>query len=307
MNKRKDKGRLPPFVPVDVEVMSSPAWRVTSFGARWLYMHLKRRWSFKQRNNGRIFLSQRDAQEEMGCTHRDSISRWFRELQHYGFIVMTDPGGLGVDGKGKAPHWRLTEAEWSGGPNGNTWMLPTKDYLKWNGTRFRDNRGDVLRTRKRKQNPGPESEARVARKARPGLAAKARPLRSATGPESEAIQDPHPGPESEAISRLTTRVVRGRGDLEEGLPHPEGQQPLVPYSQRDIDHERHSREGLMTYVANVIEEQLHDLDPSRVRARQRAQARVRELCPFDPVGGKGASRQSASKSSSSASSTWCST
>jgi hypothetical protein len=23
---------------------------------------------------------------------RDSISRWFRELQHYGFIVMTEPG-----------------------------------------------------------------------------------------------------------------------------------------------------------------------------------------------------------------------
>jgi len=62
-----------------------------------------------QRNNGRLFLSQRDAQEEMGCGVRDSISRWYRELQHYGFIVMTNAGGLGVDGKGKAPHWRLTE------------------------------------------------------------------------------------------------------------------------------------------------------------------------------------------------------
>jgi len=41
----------------------------------------------------------------------------------------------------------------------------------------------------------------------------------------------------------------------------------------------------MAYVANVIEEQLHDLDPSRVRARQRAQARARELSLFDPVGG----------------------
>jgi hypothetical protein len=40
--KRKDKGRLPPFVPLDVEVMSSLAWRATSHGARWLYVHLKR-------------------------------------------------------------------------------------------------------------------------------------------------------------------------------------------------------------------------------------------------------------------------
>jgi hypothetical protein len=134
--KRKDKGRLPPFVPVDQEMMNSPAWRATSYGARWLYMHLKRRWSFKQRNNGRLFLSQRDAQEEMGCNHRDSISRWFRELQHYGFIVMTSPGSLGLNGKGKAPTWRLTEAEWPGGRNGDTWMLPTKDYLKWTERNF---------------------------------------------------------------------------------------------------------------------------------------------------------------------------
>src|SRR5215475_2120368 len=84
MSKHKDKGRLAPFVAVDLEVMSSPAWRAMSHGARWLYVHLKRRWSFKQRNNGRLFLSQRDAQEELGAgVVRDSISRWFRELQHY--------------------------------------------------------------------------------------------------------------------------------------------------------------------------------------------------------------------------------
>jgi hypothetical protein len=146
MSKRKDKGRLPPFVPLDQEVMNSPAWRTMSYGARWLYVHLKRRWSFKQRNNGRIFLSQRDAQEEIGCRHRDSISRWFRELQHYGFIVMTNLGGLGVDGKGKAPHWRLTELEAPGGRNGSTLMLPTKDFLKWDGVTFEDDRGAVKRT-----------------------------------------------------------------------------------------------------------------------------------------------------------------
>jgi hypothetical protein len=64
---------------------------------------------------------------------------------------MTNGGGLGVDGKGKAPHWRLTEAEWSGGRNGNTWMLPTKDYLKWDGTKFQDNQGAVKRTREWRQ------------------------------------------------------------------------------------------------------------------------------------------------------------
>jgi hypothetical protein len=146
MSKRNDKGRLAPFVPLDQEMMRSPAWRATSFGARWLYVHLKRRLSFKQRNNGRIYLSHRVAQEEMGGT-RDSISCWFRELQHYGFIVMTSPGCLGADGKGKATHWRLTESEAPGGRNGDTWMLPTKDYLKWASAKFRNDRGAAKRIR----------------------------------------------------------------------------------------------------------------------------------------------------------------
>jgi hypothetical protein len=154
----RDKGRLAPFVPLDQEVMRSPAWRAASMGARILYIHLKRRWSFKQKNNGRIFLSLRDAQEEMGVICRDSISRWFRELQHYGFIVMTHAGGLGVNGKGKAPHWRLTELEAPGGRNGNTWMLPTKDFNRWDGTKFRDDRGAVERARARVAwNRGPEA------------------------------------------------------------------------------------------------------------------------------------------------------
>jgi len=56
-----------------------------------------------------------------------------------------------------------------------------------------------------------------------------------------------------------------------------------PCSERD---ERHSRKGLMAYVANVIEKQLHNLDPRRLAARRRAELRVRELRPFDSVGGQ---------------------
>jgi hypothetical protein len=150
MSKRKDKGRLPPFVPVDQEVLASPAWHAMKMGARTLYIHLKRRWSFKQQNNGRIFLSHRDAQAEMRGT-LDSIGRWFRELQHYGFIVMTEPGRLGDEGKGKAPRWRLTELPAPGGRNGDTLMLPTKDFNRWDGTKFRDDQGAVVRERKRRQ------------------------------------------------------------------------------------------------------------------------------------------------------------
>ena len=110
MSRNKDKGRLPPFVPVDREMMRSPAWRATSHGARSLYIHLKLRWRSRSRNNGRLYLSHRDAQEEMGRATRDSISRWYRELEYYGFVVKTAEAALGVDGKGLAAHWCLTEA-----------------------------------------------------------------------------------------------------------------------------------------------------------------------------------------------------
>jgi hypothetical protein len=34
----------------------------------------------------------------------------------------------------------------------------------------------------------------------------------------------------------------------------------VPYAQRAIDHQRHSHEGLMAHVAQVIDEQLNSLN-----------------------------------------------
>jgi hypothetical protein len=66
-------------------------------------------------------------------------------LQHYGFIVMTKGGSLGINGKGTAPHWRLTEL-------GYMRDLPTNDFLKWDGIKFKDQPRP-----RRKQNPVPES------------------------------------------------------------------------------------------------------------------------------------------------------
>jgi hypothetical protein len=68
-----------------------------------------------------------------------------RELQHYGFIVMTESGCLGVNGRGKAPHWRLTELGYMHEP-------PTKDFLKWDGELFYEQKSPKYYTRK-KQNP----------------------------------------------------------------------------------------------------------------------------------------------------------
>jgi hypothetical protein len=54
-------------------------------------------------------------------------------LQHYGFIVVVSAAHHGVNGQGKAPHWRLTE-EWYLG------KAPTRDFLSWDGIPFTEKR-----------------------------------------------------------------------------------------------------------------------------------------------------------------------
>jgi hypothetical protein len=126
--KHKEKSIEGPFVPLLKETMTSLAWRTMSPYARLLYIAIKTRYSFKMKNNGRIYLSARTAAEETGL-HKTTLARCFHELQHYGFIVMTEPGCLGVGGKGKAPHWRLTELGYMSDP-------PTRDFLRWDGEVF---------------------------------------------------------------------------------------------------------------------------------------------------------------------------
>ena len=129
---RRDKGRLPPFVPVTKDTMKTAAWKALSHGARSLYVTLKGRYNIKLHNA--VYVSTRDAEEELGqYSTRRNVMRWFRELQHYGFIVMVSPAHHGVNGHGKAPHWRLTE-EWYLG------KAPTRDFLSWDGTPFTEKR-----------------------------------------------------------------------------------------------------------------------------------------------------------------------
>ena len=114
--------------------LDSPAWKAMSMGARGLYIALKRR---VPKGRNQAFLSQRDAAKELGLT-RTPTRYHFDELQHYGFIVMVDAGCLGVNGKGKAPRWRLTELGVTRKASaGDLFEPPTNDFLKWNGTRLR--------------------------------------------------------------------------------------------------------------------------------------------------------------------------
>jgi hypothetical protein len=147
MRRRRDKGRLPPFVALLKDTLASPAWKEMSHGARSLYAALKARYSSTLHNNGRIYLSQRAAKREIGSS-TNQIARWFRELQHFGFIVQTKGGCLGVNGKGTAPRWRLTECGHQNDP-------PARDFMRWSGQAFSDSERVT-----RKKRTGKKSESR---------------------------------------------------------------------------------------------------------------------------------------------------
>jgi hypothetical protein len=152
--KSRNKGRLPPFVPLIKGTIKSDAWRAMSHGARSLYVALRGRYNSKLQNH--VYLSTRDAAAELGShSYRDNVRLWFHELEHYGFVRMVSPAHQGVNGHGKATHWRLTEEGYLG-------KQPTRDYLNWDGA--------VFEPEKRK--PRPERLAALLKNRTRGLDAR---------------------------------------------------------------------------------------------------------------------------------------
>jgi hypothetical protein len=147
-NKRRTKGKLPPFVPVIRTTLASPAWKQLSFGARALYVVLRSYLRFDNLNNGKVFRSYREAAADLGTSSKRSIHRWFCELEHYGFIIKTTGACLGVDGDGIAAHWRLTEC--SSYDAKGTQIAATRDFERWDGTLF----NDAVKTESRTPNEG---------------------------------------------------------------------------------------------------------------------------------------------------------
>src|SRR5262249_9019428 len=140
--KQRRKNRLPPFVPLIKSTMATSAWRAMSPGARMLYIELRGRLRNDYANNGKVFLSDRNAAKAVGVTP-GSIVRYYAEIEHFGFLRKISEGFLGVDGRGIAPHYRFTEF-----PHGT--HPPTRDFEKWDGELFAYTPRRAGRT---KQNP----------------------------------------------------------------------------------------------------------------------------------------------------------
>ena len=122
--KHRPKKKLQPedfFIQLYKIFFDEPAWLALPMGARCLYLDVKR--LYNGRNNGELFLSVREAARRLGCSP-SSAHGWFQELTDKGFIRPATPGTLGVNGRGLATCWILTEIGYRGG-------RPTKDFANW--------------------------------------------------------------------------------------------------------------------------------------------------------------------------------
>jgi hypothetical protein len=225
--KDRNKGRISgPFVPMLKDTMKQPAWIALSHGARSLYVALKSRYNSKLGNA--VYVSTRTAVLELGSySHRDHVRRWFRELEYYGFIRMISPGCLGVEGRGKAPHWRLTEEWYLGDP-------PTRDYQRWGGEKFHEQKSPKHYYRRQsrvhtlplpqKQNPGPRVWSTPDHASGPVLDHASGPPTFGSGPRVQAIQPQKPGPRVQAITSSTTPMLEKRSEEQssQGKPAADG-------------------------------------------------------------------------------------
>jgi hypothetical protein len=217
---RKDRfpDKLPPFVPLFRETLQSPAYRQLSFGARALFTALRARCV---KNNGHVYISQRDAEEELGHCDRHDIANWFRELVHYGFLVQTAGASLGLDGKGKAPHWRITDMPTRGG-NGEL-RVATKDFLKWDGVVFEPHVRPSRRWNARKQAglknsiPGGNVPPTVVATCPPLVVATCPPLEGEVVGDVPPISAASGGGDVPPISRLATVVAGSKAGKRGGV------------------------------------------------------------------------------------------
>ena len=187
--------KLAPFVPLLKDTMKTDAWKALSHGARSLYAALKCRYNNKLQNA--VHKSTRDAEKKLGQhSTRPNIMRWFRELQHHGFIVMVSQAHHGVNGHGKAPHWRLTE-EWYLG------KAPTRDFLNWGGTPFTEKR---KRGTAKNRIRGVHGDSTLVTTGTP-LVPEIVPAMAETGDHGDSMSDDKGGDHGDSVTSLTTPLM----------------------------------------------------------------------------------------------------
>ncbi len=108
-------------------MLQTSAWRALSPKAQALYLWVKLEWHGPRfNNNGKLQFSCRQAALAMGIGVNAAMIG-FRELQAKGFIVVTRPGALGVEGEARGPSYELTEVPLPGSSN----QIGRRLYEQW--------------------------------------------------------------------------------------------------------------------------------------------------------------------------------
>ncbi|NVO28431.1 hypothetical protein HJ526_13435 [Donghicola sp. C2-DW-16] len=116
-----DKRGKSRFVKLDYSLLHEWERLALSPTAQALFLRLCMR--FNGKNNGKIYLPSREAGEVLGVT-RNTVCKYYQELETKGFIVPTRRASLGLEGKGRATEWRLTHLHTPDGKGA------THDYRK---------------------------------------------------------------------------------------------------------------------------------------------------------------------------------
>jgi DNA-binding transcriptional regulator YhcF (GntR family) len=143
MSRRRQGGKLAPFIAMDRHQHKSAAFAALSAVAQALLVHLTYNYNTKLMNA--VWLSTRDGAKKLHVS-KGSVANAFRELEHYGFIVKVQGAYLGVSGIGTSAHYRLTSQRYGE-------VGATRDYEKWNDDVYIAQPAGGRNWKTKKQNP----------------------------------------------------------------------------------------------------------------------------------------------------------
>jgi hypothetical protein len=263
-----------------IAMLQSPAWRVLSLAARRLLDRIEIELAkHGGEDNGKLVVTYEHF-IEYGI-HKDSIAPAIRECEALGFVD-AEHGQAGNREYRWPSSYRLTYLRVGRAKPTHEWKrFATIDEAE---AIARVARGPA-RQRKQKTTPGirpsfaPGNHGRKAKFSPPDSMGKVSPPDSmgTSRLSGASLRQRRNRPRQvcvgapKADTHTHTQVVCGDGEGSGEKKQAEKQTNEMP-----PDDGRHTRESLMTYVANVIDEELHDLDRHRVAARKRAEL-VREM------------------------------
>jgi hypothetical protein len=244
MSKRKNQigGQ---FAPRLVEMLESPAYRVLSLSGHLVLARIEIEMAHHGGgDNGKLPVTYVDF-ETYGI-HRDAIGPAIRECEALGFIEVAERGFAGNREFRRPSLYRLTYRHLNRADPTHEWRrIKTMEEAKMIARQVRKS----VRPQKQKTTPG---------------------KRQFSPPVSVGENGKAPPPESVGTAHPRNPWVLS---ISPGRPGPS------PDTMGRDGPDPDRRKSLMAYVANVIEEQLHDLDVHRRAARRRAKVAIEAGLP----------------------------